>query len=184
MEDQDTKQEREGGREGGRGPGSTAPPKPMQAPASLLGKPPLRQQLPWNLRQIPVTLSKKLSPPSGGRDGSELLRCRLQRVEVGGGDPGERSLLWLFCPHRCPPHLWFIFLSLLSSSLSPFLFPFCLLRKMAELVRLKIKRPHQLNTSERTFAFTSGSFYPVIQASYRKEGPGGGPLDVGDKNQS
>lgn len=33
-----------------------------------------------------------------------------------------------------------------------------LLRKMAELVRLEIKRPHQLNTSERAFAFTSGSF--------------------------
>lgn len=92
----------QGGREGGRGPGSTAPPKPMQAPTSLLGKSPL-QQKPYNLRQIPVTLSKKLSPPWRGRDGSELLRCRLQRVKVGGGDPGERPLLWLFCPQSLPP---------------------------------------------------------------------------------
>lgn len=54
---------------------------------------------------------------------------------------------------------------------------------MAELVRLEIKRPHQLNTSEGTFAFTSGSFYPITQASYREEGPGGEPVGVGDKNQ-
>lgn len=87
-------------------------------------------------------------------------------------------------PSHCPPLLVHFSVIALKLFVPISLFLLSLLRKMAELVRLEIKRPHQLNTSERAFAFTSGSFQPVIQASYRKEGPGGGPVSVGDKNQS
>lgn len=61
-------------------------------------------------------------------------------------------------PSRCPPPLVHFSVIALKFFVPISLFLLSLLRKMAELVRLEIKRPHQLNTSERTFAFTSGSF--------------------------
>lgn len=56
-------------------------------------------------------------------------------------------------PSRCPPPLVHFSVMTLKFFVSFPLSLLSLLRKMAELVRLKIKRPHQLNTSEKGLCF-------------------------------